>query len=116
MEIIIDIDLETISYDKVRKLLERQPNWFQSGNKIELVSFRGTDPTILVAVVGAVSTGLGALITGLLQVAQQSSARKIVIESEKGVRLEFPSDTKPEKIDLLIEKAKQLDAPKIIVQ
>ena len=70
---------------------------------------RGLDPTILVAIVGAAGTGLGALITGLLQIAKQKSSRLIVIQSKGGSRLEVPVGVSEEELKVLVENVKKLE-------
>ena len=72
---------------------------------------RPADDAALVAIVGAVGTGFGALLTGLLQIAQQSKSKKIILQTQAGSRLEVPADISPEELDVLIEKLKKLDTP-----
>ena len=79
-------------------------------------NFRGLDPIVLVALVGASGTCLGALVTSLLKVAQQGKTKKIVLQSKSGHRLEVPADTPPEKINEMIEKIKEMDEPSINIQ
>lgn len=76
--------------------------------KSEIV-LRGVDPTILVAIVGTIGTGLGALITGLLQIAKQKAAQKMTVQSGDN-KIEVPQDISPEMLDALIDKIKKLDA------
>ena len=102
---------------QLKQALESQPGF--SGSEPELVikerkRFRSIDPTLLVAIVGAAGTGLGALITGLFQIRQQVSAKKFVFETGSGQKLELPADTPIEKIDHLLEKLKQMDEVKKI--
>src|ERR1044072_9472161 len=54
--------------------------------------FRGVDPAGLVAVVTVIGTVVGALVTGLLQIAQSRQATTIVLSGKDGSRLEIPSD------------------------
>ena len=120
MQIQILIDSGLMSAEELKEQLEDT----LSGNNAEArlrterlgIRIRGMDPTILVAVVGAAGVSLGALISGLFQVAQQKSLKKIVVQSRDGARLEFPADTKPEEIDMLIEKVRALEAWRIILR
>jgi hypothetical protein len=70
---------------------------------------RGIDPTVLVAVVSVTGTALGALISGVIQIANTSRHSKIILQAKGGSRLEIPSNTPSEKIDELIDKLKQMD-------
>lgn len=76
-------------------------------------SFRNIDPIVLVAIVGAIGTGLGALLTGLLQIAQQSTGKKIILQTQSGSRLEVPANISPKDLDILIEKLKKLESTTI---
>ncbi|MFX0195168.1 MAG: hypothetical protein ACFFCW_03515 [Candidatus Hodarchaeota archaeon] len=115
----IQIKATKISNDKLLSQLQAYGNNGMAGYKLELrdvsIQLRGIDPTVLVAIVGVVSTGLGALITGLLRVAQQTAAKKIILQSKNGQRIELPSDLSPEKVDEWIEKLKKMDGPTILL-
>jgi hypothetical protein len=60
-----------------------------------------------------VGKGLGVLITGILEVAKQKSAGKIVIQSKGGSRIEVPASISPDKLDWLVEKVKKLESESI---
>ena len=60
------------------------------------------------AVVGTLGIALGALITGLSGVAQQTAARKIILKS-KTRTIEVPANISSEKLDDLIRKPRCLD-------
>lgn len=77
--------------------------------------FRGLDPTILVAIVGAAGAGLGAIITGLLQIAKQMSSRLITIQSKDGSKLVVPVGISKEELEMLIENVKKLDSDDIMI-
>lgn len=119
MEMQIEISSETMPSINLKEYLEPQLSSIHSDVTLELrkakARLRHVDPTTLVAIVGAVGTGLGALITGLLQIAKQSSANKIIIQSEDGARIEFPADMTSEEIDMLIKKMGKLNAQRIIM-
>lgn len=70
---------------------------------------RTIDPTVLVAIVGVAGTGLGALITILCEVAKGKLARKIIIQSPAGSRIEVPVPVPAEELDRLLEKLRDLD-------
>ena len=74
---------------------------------------RGIDPTVLVAIVSVAGTAFGALVSGLLQVAQASRQGKIILQGKDGARLEIPSNTPLEKVDELIEKLRMMDVEHI---
>ncbi|WP_323972176.1 hypothetical protein [Aeromonas hydrophila] len=78
-------------------------------------TFRGVDPTVLVAVVGAGGTVVGALITGLLSVLAQARAKSIIVVGKSGWRVEVPSTMTSSDLHSLIDEAKELDIEKIIV-
>lgn len=63
-----------------------------------------SDPAVVVAIMGAVGTVLGALIAGLLQVVQHYATGEIVLETEDGAKITVPRGTSLEEIDRLIEK------------
>jgi hypothetical protein len=113
MKLHITLDSERLKPEELKRLLEGQldPNDDQivlDVRKRELI-FRGLDPNVLVAIVAAAGTALGALITGVVEVAKQTSAKTIVIQSKNGSKLEFPAHMPSEEIDKLIEKVKKLD-------
>ncbi|HEV2912524.1 MAG TPA: hypothetical protein VGX92_04330 [Pyrinomonadaceae bacterium] len=108
--------------EEIKQTLESQLDPNGSDVKLELrkrkAKFRSMiDPTILVAIVGAASVGLGSLITGLLQVGQQLAARKIVLEAQGGAKLEVPANTSLDQIDQYIDRLNQMgEVKKISVQ
>lgn len=121
MEIVIALNSRSKPAAEIKESLEQQLTPAASDVQLELrtpkVKFRGLDPNVLVAIVGAAGAGLGALITGLLQVGKEMAARKIVLEAQGGQRLEVPADTPMEKLDQLLERLKQMnEVKKISVQ
>jgi hypothetical protein len=74
------------------------------------LQFRSVEPAILVAGVTAVGTAIGTVIGGLLRIAQENRSQKIVIQGSKGQKIEVPANTSAQKIDLLIERVKQLES------
>jgi hypothetical protein len=77
-------------------------------------AFRSLDPSVLVAVVGASGTALGALLGGLLAVAKQKHSNKIVIRG-KSASLEVPADTSLQKIDALLERIREMENLQVIL-
>ena len=120
MEIQIALSSTSKSLEELKAALESQTEVGASGTRLELRTpkqkFRGVDPTLLVAVVGAAGTGLGALITGLFQIGQQMAASKFTLETASGAKLEVPANTPPEQIDHLLEKLGHRDVKKISVE
>jgi predicted ribonuclease YlaK len=121
MEIQIALNAEHTSLQEIKEQLETQAGVAGADVQLELreakVKYRALDPTVLVAIVGAAGTGLGALITGLLQVGQQLAAKKIVLEAQGGQKLEVPASTPLDKIDHLLDRLSQMnEVKKISVQ
>ena len=87
--------------------LEEEPVHYRSAGSPETI--------VLVAVVGAVGSGLAALLTGLLQLVKQRASQKILIQSRNGTRLEVPASTPIADIDSLIEKIREMDIERIDV-
>jgi hypothetical protein len=120
MEIQIALNSSSKSLEEVKAALESEPHIAASGAQLELRApkkkFRGIDPTLLVAIVGAAGTGLGAIITGLFQISQQIAAKKFTLETASGAKLEVPANTPPDQIDRLLEKLGQNDVKKISVE
>lgn len=73
------------------------------------IDTRGIDSTVLVAVVSVTGTALGALVSGLLQIANARRQSKIILQTRDGSRLEIPSDTQSDRIDELIDKIKRME-------
>lgn len=77
--------------------------------------FRSVEPSVLVAIITASATALGAFITGLLTIVKQREAKKIVIRGKSGETLEVPVEVSLEKIDQLLERLRKMDQPQIII-
>jgi len=73
---------------------------------------RGLDPTVLVAVVGATGTAVGALVAGMFQLISGKKDERIVLRLSNGASIEFPADLPPKKLDEIINKIKALDDEK----
>jgi len=121
MEIVIALSSKSKPAAEIKESLEQQLTAGAGDVRLELrepkARFRGLDPNILIAIVGAAGTGLGALITGLLQVGKEMAARKIVLEAQGGQKLEVPADTPTDKLDHLLNRLSQMnEVKKISVQ
>ena len=120
MEIEIALHSSGKSLEELKAALEAEPDVTASGAQLELRApkkkFRSVDPALLVAIVGAAGTGLGAIITGLFQIGQQMAAKKFTLETATGAKLELPANTPPEQIDHLLEKLGHSDVKKISVE
>lgn len=102
---------------ELKRRLESRTVW--EAESIELAleanpsNTRGIDPTVLVAIVSVTGTALGALISGLVQIALSSRQQKIILQGKDGSRIEIPSNTPSEKIDELIDKLRAMDVEHI---
>jgi DNA-binding transcriptional ArsR family regulator len=67
------------------------------------LTFRGADPAIIVATIGAVSANLTALITGLLQLRANRKGQRISIELASGDKIDVPADIPSAELDSLIK-------------
>jgi len=105
-----------IAQDELQRLLVHR---FGSNNAESIsihgqsVRLRGGDATVLVALVSASSAAIGALLTGVLQIAKERCAGKISLQGNDGSRLEVPANIPPEKLDSLIETLRKLSEPRI---
>ena len=78
--------------------------------QLQVMQFRGMDPTILVAIVASAGTALGAFISGILDIAKQKSIKTIIIQSKSGKRIEIHADKiSVAEIDALLEKIEKMD-------
>jgi len=119
MEIKLQVDPRIMSLTVFKEQLQAEADSSESEFTIEMRKtgdvLRSIDPTIIVAVVGAAGTALGALIYGLAKIAQQAGAKTILIQTRHGDRLEFPANFTPNQIDVLIEKLKKLEIERISI-
>lgn len=77
--------------------------------------FRSLDPTVVVAIVGAGSGAIGALLSGVLQLARERRTAKIVLQGSDGTRMEIPADTPSQRLDELVEKVRMMSQPRILL-
>jgi hypothetical protein len=98
--------------EKIRTVLTEWDSSWQEHEQDVGSQARGLEPTVLVAIVGAVGTGIGGLISGLFQLISGRKDEKIVLRSSKGATLEFPANLSSQKLDELILKLNQLEEDK----
>lgn len=67
------------------------------------LTFRGADPAIIVAVIGAAGANLAALIAGLLQLKANGKAERVTIVLASGEKVDVPADWPPDQIDRLVK-------------
>src|SRR5688572_29266624 len=110
----IQIKLPAKYAQEVKQALEAQAGFSNSGTRFELRrKYRAIHPT-LVVILGAAGSSLAALITGLFHLRGQIAAKKFVLETGGGQKLEVPANTPVEQIDHLLDKLKQMDDVKKI--
>ena len=109
---IITIHSRRISPETLEGLLAAE--LAQDSNiSLEIRRSRALDPTVLIALIGLVGTGVGALVTGLLNIAAKDGESKIVLQGQTGRRVEIPANTPTDRLAEYIELAKQLDVDRI---
>ena len=104
---------EKLSSKTLKGQLEQLAQWDRSiileTRTDNRAAYRGLDPTVLVAIFTMTGTAVGALITGVLQIAQTNSKEKIVLVSKEGLRVEIESRHAMSKIPELIKLLKSMD-------
>jgi hypothetical protein len=73
---------------------------------------RAIETAVLVALIGAGGTVLGALISGIMQLAREKASAKIIVQTEKG-RIEAPVILPKEQFERLIDRVNLLKADKV---
>jgi hypothetical protein len=120
MKIEISINPEIISIKELKCQLETfstQDSGLTHFKIIEQkIRFRSVDPTIVVAIIGAIGASLAAFTNALVSIAKKTQSRKIVLQSQNGSRLEIPADLKSEEIDMLIDKIQIMDKQKVRIE
>ena len=106
MEIIIRRNDDSITSEELKERLERLPNWDNSISleirKEQRLLLKTIDPTILAAIFTMTGTALGALITGLLQIAKEKHKEEIVLVTKDGLRVQIKAGHAMDKIPELI--------------
>lgn len=67
--------------------------------------FRGGDPSVLIALVGLAGGGLGALITGLMNIAAQRQGSYVELKGPDW-SVKVPANTTPDELNKMVEMAK----------
>jgi hypothetical protein len=113
----ITVSSNELAPEEIRDLLMAGEE--QRGLALELrgppPSYRYVDPTVLVAIVGATGTALGALIAGALRVVERTAGEKIVLIGSSGRQIQVPRGTTGPELDEFIKKARELDVEEIII-
>jgi hypothetical protein len=108
----VEIQVETDQPDEIQKrlkeLLESEGLSAVFHRSKETEGFRSIDPGTLVAIVGAIGTSLGALVTGLFSIGKQRECRKIVVRRGE-THVEIPLDASLDKVDALLALIKKSD-------
>lgn len=116
MEFWIVVDKSQMSLQLIKKELSITLNGRQDVElklKKSKTTFRGIDPTVLVAIVATTGTAIGALIGGLFKILGQNSANRIVLQGKEGWRIEIPANISSEKLEEVITRLQELDQGKV---
>jgi hypothetical protein len=107
MEIRIVRSDDSLTSEELKENLERFSEW---DNSITLeirqeqrLLLKTVDPTVLAAIFTMAGTALGALISGLLQIAQVNYKEKVVLVTKDGLRIEVEARHAQDKIPELIK-------------
>lgn len=107
----------SITSQEIVALLENMPEWDPSVvlevRQEPHEALRTLDPTVVVALVTMTGTALGALVTGLLQIAQAISREKIVLETKDGLHIEIEARNARKRIPELIKLVKSMEIERI---
>lgn len=107
----ISIHSELVTADVIRQSLSAQCE--ADGIRLRVEKTRSAEAALLIAIVGAAGTGLGALITGILKLAAEKGSRRIIIQGKSGRRIELPADAPTAEIERIVIAAKDLDVDRI---
>jgi hypothetical protein len=109
----LSISSHKYSYEQIQNILKRDDSSLQTYKKKAGGHSRGSlEPTVIVAVVGATGTVVGALIAGLFQLINGKKGEKILFRSSQGATIEFPANLSPHELEEKIQKLKHLDDDK----
>ncbi len=87
--------------------------WQASGVRAQTKATRDVDATIVVAVASATGAALGALLSGLLEIAKARKVQQVVFQGKDGRRLEVPAETPLDRIDAYLDRLRDMDADRI---
>jgi hypothetical protein len=113
MNVEISIGSSVASAGEVKTLLEQELRDESKDIELRVVRYRLLETTILVAIVSALGVTLGALISGLLRIAEQKGAAKIILCGRSGRRIEVSAGASPEQLRAYVELARELDIERI---
>ena len=100
--------------EKLKSQLATIPEWADTlGLSESCAPLAVVDPNIVVAIIAAAGVGIGSLISGLLQLAKQSGAKKIIVQTRDGTRLEVPVGVSTEELDKVVAKACDIEKERI---
>ncbi|MBZ9938975.1 hypothetical protein LB518_21945 [Mesorhizobium sp. BR1-1-16] len=111
----IIVESRVCSSAKIEQLLEAALHEGVSLARRGGAAKRGADPSLLIALVGAGGAALGALVAGLLDIAEQARAARIILVGVNGRRVEVPATVSPAELDLFIAKAAELDVERVVL-
>lgn len=116
MDTVIQITSEEMSPVALKKELEVHRALSESAYVLQFQNapsrYRGFDTTVLVALVGLAGTGLGGLITGLLNIAAQKRGSYLEI-SGKDWRIKAPVGLSDTELNKLVDLARSKSIDKI---
>jgi hypothetical protein len=119
MEIPIARSDDTTSSLELKDRLEKLPGWDKSVmlevRHEEGPRFRGVDQTVLIAIVGVVGPALGALVAGLLRIAEASRTEKITLVTKDGERVEVEARHAKENAVKLLQMLEAQKVKRIIL-
>lgn len=75
----------------------------------EIKAIRNLDPSVAVAIAGAVGAVVGSLITALTQLIVKSKYRKVILHSSSGAYLDIPLDTSDDDMKRYLSILKEMD-------
>ena len=105
-KVMIEINVAVLNRDELTAELQRHlgpaATAVEFCKQPRVSEFRAVDPSVLVAVVGAGGTALGALITGLLAIGKEQQSKRLILKTN-GISMDIPIDAPLEKVEKLIQ-------------
>lgn len=113
MQIRIERSDDSLTSQELKELLEKLPEWDNS-IKLEVIReqhlrLKNIDPTVVTAILTMAGTALGALISGLLKIAQANHKERIVLVTKDGLRIEVEARHALDKIPELIKLLRSME-------
>ena len=113
MQIQIERSDDYLTSQELIDHIERLPFWNNSikmeVHQVQLMRLKNIDPTVITAIFTMSGTALGALVTGLLKIAQEKHKEKIVLVSKNGLRIEIESKHALKKLPELIKLLQSME-------